>query len=382
MSRRVLLVTGSRSEYYIQRGILQAIAKRAELTAELVITGAHLQQVHGETAGEIEREGLAKLIRIPTLSDPEAPGSRARAAGLLTSALAERFSSNPPDAILVPMDREEAIATATAGAYLNIPLFHLGGGDVTGDGVDDSVRQAVSALSHIHLAHTKAAADRLRATGEADWRIHVVGAPGLDRWRESPGVSESALWDKLRWHRDRQPYALLIAHPEFGQAEDNLEATLRALRESGLPVWAGDPNSDPGREGVLARIKDYCRRYPEQFRHYGNLPGPYFQTLLANCSVLVGNSSCGIVESSYLQVPAVDIGPRQRGRLRGENVLSVPAEQIAVLAAIRKAVFDEGFRERVARCESPYGDGYAGERIAKVLAETELDRRLLRKGIS
>lgn len=380
--RHVLFVTGTRAEYDILRSVIAAVEATDGLRASIVVTGAHLAPMYGHSVDLIEADGVTIAGRLETLLNADSPAGRVKSAAIQLSGLVDLLVEQRPDFVVAPMDREEAITTALAGAYLGIPVVHIGGGDTASDGnIDNSVRDAVTKLSHLHMVTTEASAERVRRLGEAPWRVHVVGAPGLDRFVAEPPIGDAALWNELG--RDPSgPFAVLIQHPiitSVDRSGELVETTMRALLDVGRPVFVSYPNSDAGSQRAITVIDRYVAEHPDVFHGYRNLGRHVFVNLLRRASVLVGNSSAGIIEAPVLGLPAVNIGPRQVGREHGRNVLFVDHDETAIAAAVRRAMDDEAFRASVADGDSVYGDGTAGRRIAEILLDQSIDARLLWK---
>ena len=380
--RHVLFVTGSRAEYDILRSVIGAVDTTDGLRASVVVTGAHLAPMYGHTVDLIESDGVDIAGRLETLLNADTPSGRVKSAAIQLSGLADLLVGLRPDFVVAPMDREEAITTALAGAYVGIPVVHIGGGDTAEDGnIDNSVRDAVTKLSHLHMVTTERSAERVRGLGEAPWRVHVVGAPGLDRFVAEPPLDDRTLWAELG-HEPAGPFAVLIQHPIITSAEQSgqlMGTTLQALLELGRPVLVGYPNSDAGSQQSIAVIDRYVAHHPDVFYGYRNVSRQVFVNLLRRARVLVGNSSAGIIEAPLLGLPVVNIGPRQVGREHSGNVLFVDHDAASIAAAVRRAMDDEAFRASVAAGDSVYGDGTAGRRIASILRDQPIDARLLWK---
>ena len=380
--RHVLFVTGSRAEYDILRSVIVAVDAMDGLRASVVVTGAHLAPMYGHTVDLIVADGVAIAGRLETLLNADSPSGRVKSAAIQLSGLVDLLVDRRPDFVVAPMDREEAITTGLAGAYVGVPVVHIGGGDTAEDGnIDNSVRDAVTKLSHLHMVTTERSAERVRRLGEEPWRVHVVGAPGLDRLIAEPQLDDAVLWAELG-HQPRGPFAILIQHPIITSAEQSgelIETTLRALLGLGRPVIVGYPNSDAGSQQSIAVIDRYVTQHPDVFHGYRNLDRRVFVNLLRRARVLVGNSSAGIIEAPLLGLPVVNIGPRQVGREHSENVLFVGHDEAEIAAAVRRAMDDVAFRASVASADSVYGDGTAGTRIAAILRDQSIDDRLLWK---
>lgn len=381
--RSVLFVTGIRSEYDILYSVMRAAQDHPDLTVELVVTGAHLSPMYGFTSREVERDGFPIVARIENLLNSDSPAGRVKSAAIQLSSLVDVFAQRQPTFVVAPMDREEAITVALAGAYMRMPVVHIGGGDTAEDGnIDNAVRHAVTKLAHLHMVTTPRSAERVIALGEAAWRVHVVGAPGLDRLLQVPDIPPDTLWRRLGYDPGDQPFALVIQHSiisDVEQAGELMRLTLESLVGLGLPAFVSYPNSDAGSQKIIAVIEAYAQRYPALLHKYQNLPRAEFVNLMRRAHVLIGNSSCGIIEAPLFHLPVVNIGPRQRGREHADNVQFVEHDMAHIQAAIQRAVFDAHYRQAVAGCTNPYGDGHAGERIAAILARCPLDARLTQK---
>jgi UDP-hydrolysing UDP-N-acetyl-D-glucosamine 2-epimerase len=269
---------------------------------------------------------------------------------------------------------------AIASAYLNIPVAHIHGGDqAMGADIDDNIRHAITKLSHIHFTATKKSAQRVAGLGEERWRIHVTGAPGLDSilHEELPAPSEIACRLNLNLEG---PVILLLQHAvssETADAKKQMEATMQAIVKLKLQTVVLYPNADPGNLAIVRVIERY-RNYPF-IRLEKSLPHDSFLGLMKTAAVMVGNSSSGIIEAPSFKLPVVNIGIRQAARERASNIIDVNHDRDEIKQAILKAIEDKAFRQRVMRCHNPYGDGRAGQRIADILSQTEVNQRLLRK---
>ncbi len=384
--RRVLAVTGIRSEYFLQRSILQAIAAHPCLTLEVVVTGAHLSPLHGGTVREIERDGFPIAARLETLLDSDRDAGRLKGAALQLQSLAQVVDDRRPDWLLAPADREEAMTTALCGAYLNIATAHYGAGDRVVGNVDDMVRHAVSRLAHLLLTTHEAARERLIRAGEQPWRVHCVGHSGLDRIQATPELSPDALAAALNVSRIDRPYLVVIQHPlssEVDAAEAQMRETLEAIVAVGWQAFVIYPNTDAGSRGIIRVIDEYGAGGQGKGKIYAfnTIPDVPFVNLLRGALALVGNSSLGILEAPLLRLPAINVGNRQQGRLHAENVLFVPPDRKAITAALRRIADDEDFAYRLRDCANPFGDGHTGARVAELLATIPLDAKLLNKDL-
>jgi GDP/UDP-N,N'-diacetylbacillosamine 2-epimerase (hydrolysing) len=379
--RTIAVVTGTRSEFGILRPILRAIQDSQNFRLQLIVTGMHLMDEFGSTVHEIEKEfKIAARVPMPLSTDTSQATAHSLAEGIrgMTDALVQLL----PDILLVPGDRSEAFAAAIAGMYARIPIAHLHGGDVSGGGFDEFVRHAITKMSHIHFAASPKSAERIIRMGENPSNVFIVGAPGLDtilgRQMKSKKDVEALLGIDLSL-----PTALVVqhsisVHPET--AGDEMLATLAAVDELGLQAVVLYPNSDSGHQKIIAAIQRYEKN--PRFRVMKSIGHEYYLSIMSNAHVMVGNSSSGIIEASSFHLPVVNIGERQEGRERAENVIDVPPEKERIKDAIKTCFKDEAFRQRARNCVNPYGSGNAGQRIAEILGTISLEPGLLQKKLA
>lgn len=371
--KRVLVVITARPSY--SRIYSALVALRTRRGVELLIVAAASAVVHrfGRIVDQIRADGFAVAEEIPALLEPDSLANSAASTGLLTERLAECFVRLRPDVVVTIADRHETLATAIAASYQHIPLCHVQGGEVTGS-IDDKVRDAVTHLADLHCVSTKAAAHRVTAM-IASWRpnrpsapIYWTGCPSIDLaaevWREG-GEGEAFFFPEVE-----PGTVVVLQHPvtdEAGAAADQMRATVRALQ--GLQALFFWPGEDAAASAMCKVLRD------AGIRAVRNIPPLHFLRLLRyRAAVLVGNSSVGIRECSYLGVPVVNIGTRQQGRERGPNVVDVGHDA----DAIRSAVLGQ-MGKRYER-STLYGDGRAGERVAAVLAGDAPNSNSIRDG--
>jgi GDP/UDP-N,N'-diacetylbacillosamine 2-epimerase (hydrolysing) len=381
--RRVLAITGIRSEYYLQRPIFQAIADHAGLELELVVTGAHLSPLHGYTVAAIEADGFPIAERVESLLYSDRDAGRIKGAALQLQVLAHIVDSRRPDWLLAAGDREEAITMAMCGAYMNVATAHYGAGDRVVGNVDDTVRHAVSSMAHLLLTTHEEARERLIRAGQEEWRVHNVGHAGLDRIRRAPELDSQALAAELGVAKIQEPYLVVVQHPissEIDRSGRAMRETLMAVSELGLQAFVSYPNSDPGSQGIIDQVLGFGSR--PNLHVFQNIPDVAFVNLLRGASVLVGNSSLGIQEAPFLGLPVVNVGRRQSARHHAENVFFVPHDRKSIASQVRSILEDDSVQERARGCANPFGDGHTGERVATLLAGVPLDKKLLNKDLT
>jgi len=378
--RKVLYVSGTRAEYGLMKETLQHIQNHPNLDLEIAVTGMHLMPQFGDTIKEIKKDGW-RLHRISATYEQDNAESMTRFVGKFIQLLTERIRKIHPQFILVLGDRGEMLGGAIVGAYLTIPVAHVHGGDVSST-VDEFVRHAITKLAHIHFPATKAAAERIIQMGEDPWRVHVVGAPGLDSVLNLPLCSKKELGE--RYHTDfSHPLVLVMQHPvtvEEGDAAKQMKETMEAVRQLRHQSIVIYPNADAGGRRMIRVIEQY-RKYPF-VQIIKSIPHRDYISLLKFSSVMVGNSSSGIIEAPSFHVPVVNIGTRQAKRERAGNTIEVPYKKNEIAKAIERTLFDIRFRDNVQKCKSPYGSGKAGQKIVATLNEIEINTRLLQKQLT
>jgi UDP-hydrolysing UDP-N-acetyl-D-glucosamine 2-epimerase len=374
MTRTVCTVTGTRAEYGLLRPVLRALAREPGVTSRLLVTGAHLAPGHGSTVAAIEADGLAVDERVEVLLDSDTAVGTATSTGLVLIGVAGALARLAPDLLLVLGDRYETLGAALAAHLAGIPVAHLHGGETTAGAVDDAMRHALTKLAALHLVAAEPFARAVEALGEDPARVHIVGAPGLDEVRALDPLPRAALEEDLGVPL-RRPTLVLTYHPAtLGEPPGaGLDAVLAALdRHPDATVVATHPGAEPGARAVAARLERWAAARPGPTAVHTSLGQRRYLSLVAAADAVVGNSSSGIIEAPALGTPTVDVGERQRGRLRGPSVLHADAEAGAVAAALA-AILSPAGQALAAGGGSPYGDGRAAPRIARLLAGAELE---------
>lgn len=375
------MVTGTRAEYGTLKSVLKAINENSRLDLALIVTGMHLSKEFGYTIKEIRKDGFKIDVKVEMLHAEDTGAAMAKSIGKCIKKMTEALKRIKPDFLVLLGDRAEMLAGAVAASYMGIPIAHLHGGEVSGS-VDDSVRHAITKLAHIHFPATQGSAIRIIKMGEDPSRIFIVGAPALDTILNKKLLTPAELSKKYGLDLSK-PILLVLQHPvvtEANAAADQIRKTLDVivkLEHQSILIY---PNADAGGRRMIKAIKRY-KKYPF-IKSFKSLPYIDYLSLMGVASVMVGNSSSGIVEAPSFHLPVVNIGSRQEGRERSTNVFDVGYKRKEIAKAIRKALYDKNFRERVRRCKNPYGNGKTGPRIARILAKTKIDSKLLQKKLT
>jgi len=376
--RRIAVVTTSRADYSHLYWPLRLLAEDARVELKLIVMGAHLSPDFGETIKEIEKDGFSIVARIECLLSSDSDVGMAKTIGVATLSLADVLGEMRPDILLLIADRYEMLAPAAVALALRIPIAHIEGGEISEGAIDDAVRNALTKMAHLHFTSTFAARDRIVSMGEEPWRVTRAGAPSLDHLRRSKLLHRAELEAKLAIPLEES--AMVIACHPVTLAEDTLEETdelFAALQAMPGQLIFCYPNSDAGSRALIDRSKEFIaeRRNGQIFV---NLDAVTYWSLLRHAQVFLGNSSSGIMETASFALPTVNIGERQRGRERAENVIDAAANREEIVAAIARARSRE-FRVALRGMSNPYGDGTASEKIVDVLRSAPLGRELLVK---
>lgn len=370
--RRICVVTGSRAEYGLLRGLLSRLRVDSSLELSLIVTAAHLRPEFGFTVGEIEADGMPIAARVPLPLDGGKALTTAQALGQGLGAMAEAIHRLRPDVVVVLGDRIELLAVASSCLLLGIPLAHIHGGEITEGAIDDAIRHAVTKMAHLHFTSASAYRDRVLQMGEMADRVFVTGAPGLDDIAEGPAVTREQLEHDLGLAL-KEPVLAVTCHPETMSRAPlaATEATLEALDSfPKATVILTNANADPGGASINQMIERWVQG--RQNAHFIRSLGiRRYHALLHYASAVVGNSSSGVIEATALGLPTVNVGDRQKGRLRSASIIDCAATTTAVTEAIGRAL-SPAFRAAAKTSTAPYGCGGAADAIHRVLANCDL----------
>jgi UDP-hydrolysing UDP-N-acetyl-D-glucosamine 2-epimerase len=369
--RTVCVVITARPSYARIKSVLEAVRDHPQLRLQLVVAASALLERYGQVIDIIREDGFVPDAVVYMVVEGENLVTTAKSTGLGVVELATIFDNLKPDIVVSVADRYETIATAIAASYLNIPVAHVQGGEVTGS-IDEKVRHAVTKLSNIHLVSNKASAERVIRMGEDPQTVHVTGCPSVDLAHRILN-EDSADFDPFERYTGvgasfkSDDFLVVMQHPVTTQYDDaarQIDETLAAIEELARPTFWFWPNVDAGSDKISKGLRQFRETHDAPWLHFfKNLSPEDFLRLLRNCRCLVGNSSVGIRECSYLGVPVVNIGKRQEGRDRSPNVIDVDHDRSEIMTAIRAHLRHGPYPS------SPlYGDGCAGGRIANLLA--------------
>ena len=371
--RKICVVVNSRANYGRIKSAMRAIQLHPQLELQLLIGASALLHRFGSVVDIIRGDGFEPTAVVHSIVEGETPTTMAKSTGLGVLELASQFENIRPDVVLTVADRFETIATAIAASYMNIPVAHTQGGEVTGS-IDESVRHAVTKLSHIHFPATARSYEFLLRMGEEEDTVHLTGCPAMDL---VAGADLSLPPDLFKRYagvgadiNPDRPYLVVLQHPvttEYGQGFAQISETLNAISKIGMQVAWLWPNVDAGSDDVSKGLRVFREHNnPDYLHFYRNFSPEDYLRLLKHCACLVGNSSSGLREGVFMGVPCVNIGTRQQGRERGVNVIDVPYEAGKIEAAVRHQLAHGPYEQ-----SALFGDGTAGTQIADILAVAE-----------
>jgi len=381
--RKVCVVVNSRANYGRIKSFLRAARNHEGLQLQLIVGASALLHRFGSAIDVMKQDGFEPDAVVHSIVEGETPATMAKSVGLGTIELATHFQSLNPDVVLTVADRFETIATAVAASYMNIPVAHTQGGEVTGS-IDENVRHAITKLSHIHFPATERARDFLIRMGEQPETVHLTGCPSIDLLVDLDLSLPQDLFQRYGGVGARidpaKDYMIVLQHPvttEYGEGLDQINQTIEAVDRIGRKgmqvVWLW-PNADAGSDDVAKGLRVFREtRHPDYLALIRNFAVEDYARLINNAACLVGNSSSGLREGAFLGTPCVNIGSRQRDRERAGNVIDVPHEADAIESAIERQLANGRYDG-----SHIFGDGRAGQRIADILsaAPLRLDKTL------
>lgn len=373
MKRKVSYVTGTRADFGLMRSTLAALRDSEVLELSIVVTGMHLSDKYGRTADDIKDAGLPVNAIVEVDLTSATGATMARNLGKMLAGFVDAFLEIQPDLVLVLGDRGEMLAGALSAIHLNIPVVHIHGGERSGT-IDESIRHAISKLSHYHFVSTSESRDRLVRMGEQAANVHLTGAPGLD------GIVALALRSREELLRDSaldpaRPVALMVYHPVVQETENagiGTAGIIDTLLARGIQLVALKPNSDAGSDQIRATLD--ARATHADIRIVTHFPRELFVSWMAAADFMIGNSSAGIIEAASFGTPVINIGSRQNLRERNANVIDVAVDPLAIGKAVEQAL-----EQRQYDCRNIYGDGRSVDRIVRLIESLPLDQSVMMK---
>lgn len=388
---KVAVFTGNRAEFGLQLPILREIKKNKKMDYYLVVSGAHLDSDFGNTLKEIKKKGFVIHKKVKINMDAKNLKSNVTAIGSGVLSISKAFIELKPDIVLVYADRFEGFAAVIASTQLNIPTAHIEGGDITeGGALDDSVRHAMTKLSHLHFTTNEQATNRILAMGEERWRVHTVGFPALDLIKKRSFATINEIKEKFKFDFSN-PIILFTQHSvttRYKETKNQIKESIKALQKlSSLNynIIITYPNNDAGGSIILDQYNKLIKKKNTNIFIFKSLGQYYYHGILSLAKyksykvICVGNSSSGIKETPIFNCPTINIGTRQDGRLRGDNVLDVDYKSIEIIKAIKYSLNNQKFIKKCGNTRNPYYIGNAGKKIVKILLKIKINQKLITK---
>jgi UDP-N-acetylglucosamine 2-epimerase (non-hydrolysing)/GDP/UDP-N,N'-diacetylbacillosamine 2-epimerase (hydrolysing) len=372
VKRTIAVVTSSRADYSHLFWPLKDLAAHPDVALKLIVMAAHLSPEFGCTVQEIERDGFTIASRIECLLSSDTDVGMAKTLGLAVLSLTDVLAQMRPDLLLLIADRYEMLAPASVALTLRIPIAHIEGGEVSEGAIDNAVRNALTMMAHLHFTSTAEARAKVISMGEEPWRVHRAGAPSLDHIRRSELLTRERLEATLGIHLEKR-VTVVAYHPVTLLQDTTVEAhaLFSALEQSTGQIIFCYSNADAGSHSLMMCAREFCQRR-ENAHLFVNLAPVTYWSLLREATMLVGNSSSGIMEAASFALPVVNVGFRQQGRERGRNILDAEATTQSILEQLAKAD-STSFRDSLRGMENPYGNGFAAECLVRVLTTALLE---------
>jgi len=382
MKKKVCIVTGTRAEYGLFYPLLKRLKSANEFEIRIIATGMHLSPEFGHTYKEIEGDGFPVDEKVEMLLSSDTETGISKSIGIGIISFAEVFGRSKPDLLIVLGDRFETFAAAVAAFIARIPVAHLHGGEVTDGVIDDSLRHSITKMAYLHFTSAEKYRQRVIQLGESPDRVFNVGALGIDAIRQTELLLKPELEERLNFQFGKKT-ALVTYHPvtlENATSEAQFRELLKALEEfDDLKIIFTHPNADTDGRVIIRLIDEYVTRNPERARSFPSLGTLKYLSTMKYVDLVAGNSSSGIIEAPSFQKPAVNIGDRQKGRIKAESIIDCMPVHDDIAAAIKKALSAD-FRETCMDVTNPYGDGNAAARIVDILKYELLNEITLKKG--
>jgi len=375
--RKICVVIGSRANYSSIKSAMLAIKEHPDLELQVIAGASAILDRYGSVVNLMEKDGFKINSRLYMLVEGATPATMAKSTGHGLIELPTMFENLKPDIVLTVGDRFETMATTLTATYMNIPLAHTMGGEITGN-IDESIRHAITKFANIHFPASKDAKNRIIRMGEDPSTVHLVGCPRIDLVADliekdknglGPDIFNEGVGEGFDLH---ECFVLISQHPvtsEYGCAEEQIHNTLKAVQRLNINTIVLWPNADAGSDDTSRGIRKFRENEgASKFHFFKNLPIDVYISLMRRTKCLVGNSSSAIREGAFIGTPAVNIGNRQTARERGNNVIDVSYDEQSIFNAIQKQIVNGSYKS-----EHIYGDGSAGKRIADVLASCSVN---------
>ena len=368
--KKICCITGTRADYPRVRSVLKRLKYNPNFILYIVVTGSHLLKEYGYSYKEIVEDGFEIYKKVHMFkNDFNSPYGMALASAECTKGIAHALSEINPDLVLLTVDRVETLAAATAASLMNYPIAHIQGGEITGT-IDEVLRHAITKLSHIHFPASKDAKKRILRLGENPKLIFQTGCPYIDELKNYQYLNKVKLSKKYKLDLDKK-WVIFTQHAVTTEVNDSLsqiKKTISALNEfPDLEIICFFSNTDAGSKEIIQQNKKQSR-----FKMFPNMKSEDFASVMKSSKFMIGNSSAGLREAPTFSLPAINIGSRQKGRLRAKNVVDVEHDIIQIIDAINKCLYNLDFLNSLRNLKNPYGNGHSSKKIVEILEKIDI----------
>jgi len=367
--KKIFVFTSTRADYGLLRWIIKALQNSTYFETYVIVGGSHLSEIYGSTINEIFADNVSNVVQIPFLGGSTTAVSLVSSIGKGLIQTSQAFSIHKPDYIILLGDRFELFIPAITSIINNVPIIHLHGGEITCGTIDEQVRHSITKMAHMHMPSTEFYAENISKMGEEDWRIHIVGAPGLENIKRLKLYSKEEIY-KLTNVDLNHPTVICTYHPVTLEGEESviwqIKNLLKVLSEFDIQVVFTRPNVEVGSDKIVEIIKNFVNKNDKMY-FFNSLGSKLYLSFLKYVKAVVGNSSSGIIEAPSFHTPTVNIGNRQEGRFKPESVIQVDYSVNDISKGLKKALFDKEFLNKIKQIKNPYGDGKASEYIMQAL---------------
>ena len=368
---KIFMFTSTRADYGLQRWMIKRMQICTKFDTYLIVGGAHLLEKYGYTINEISKDNIKNIIQLPFLNELTDKFSLVSSVGDGLKRISRIFFTYKPDYIILLGDRYELFIGAIAALLYNSIIIHIAGGEITKGALDEQVRHAITKMAHIHMPSTELYAENISKMGEEDWRIHIVGAPGLENIKKSKLYTKEKIL-KLTGVDTNKNTIICTYHPVTLEGENSIRWQIKnlwgALSKFDLQIVFTRPNAEVGSDEIVNMIKKFVDNNPKAY-FFDSLGSKLYLSFLKYAKAVVGNSSSGIIEAPSFLIPTVNIGNRQEGRLRTENVIQTGYSVNEIYKGIEKALYDAEFLTKIENIKNPYGDGEASKYVVEAMKE-------------
>ena len=381
--RKILVVTGTRAEYGLLYWTMKRIDQDDKLQLQLIVTGNHLASDYGFTVSQINKDGFRIDDEIDMIINSESKSAILKSMGLEMIQMASSIEKLNPDLLLILGDRYEIFVAATCAMMMNIPIAHINGGESTEGAIDEQIRHAITKMSHIHFPGSEYYKERIIKMGEEPWRVHNVGQSGIENIKNLELLNKEEITSILKINSKKRIF-LITYHPvtlDIDNIDSQMDNLLSALKDYDAELVFTYPNADFGNKKIVDKLIGFKDKYTNVHLFY-SLGQLRYLSIMKHCNVVIGNSSSGILEAPYFKIPVVNIGDRQKGRIRSSNIIDVSCEKEDIIDGINKALYDEEFKFKILSQINIWGDGDTSFHIVSKLKELDITKNLLKKRLT